>query len=264
MFTRLSTWCFDHRFKAIGLWFAALVAVFAAAAVAGPAFGASSDVPDSDSADGIAVLNEHFPELAGSGKSGTIVFTADQGVDSPEVQAVMETLFATVNAGFPDSTGQPRNPGALVVSPYSDLGRVQIAREGPLAERLAYAQVQFADHVDDTESAAIGRAIDENTPSLEGLTVLPGGQYLADVEPPQTELIGVAFAIVVLILAFGSVLAMGLPIAVAVGGVGAGVAATVALSNLMDVPDFTTMLGMMIGLGVGIDYALFIVTRHRE
>ena len=67
-----------------------------------------------------------------------------------------------------------------------------------------------------------------------------------------------------LILAFGSVLAMGLPIAVALGGVGAGMGLIVILSNVFSIPDFTTFLGAMIGLGVGIDYALFIVTRYRE
>ena len=73
-----------------------------------------------------------------------------------------------------------------------------------------------------------------------------------------------AFAIVVLILAFGSVLAMGLPIAVAVGGVGAGDRLATIAGHVLEVPDFSTVLGMMIGLGVGIDYALFIVTRYRE
>ena len=83
-------------------------------------------------------------------------------------------------------------------------------------------------------------------------------------EPPKTEFIGLAFAVIVLILAFGSVLAMGLPIAVALGGVGAGLGLIVILSNVVNIPDFTTFLGAMIGLGVGIDYALFIVTRYRE
>ena len=94
--------------------------------------------------------------------------------------------------------------------------------------------------------------------------MLPGGTALAVFEPPETEFIGLAFAIVVLILAFGSVLAMGLPIAVALGGVGAGMGLIVILSNVFNIPDFTTFLGIMIGLGVGIDYALFIVTRYRE
>lgn len=85
--------------------------------------------------------------------------------------------------------------------------------------------------VDDTESGLIGQAISEHAPAIDGLEVLPGGQYLAVVEPPQTELIGLAFAMLVLIIAFGSVLAMGLPIAVALGGVGAGIGTTPPLSH---------------------------------
>ena len=176
----------------------------------------------------------------------------------------MEELFATVNAGFPDENGNPQHPGATVVSPYSEQGASQIARQGPLAGQLAYAQVNLAADVDVTESAAIGEAIADHAPAIEGLEVLPGGTALAVFEPPETEFIGLAFAIVVLILAFGSVLAMGLPIAVALGGVGAGMGLIVILSNVFNIPDFTTFLGVMIGLGVGIDYALFIVTRYRE
>jgi RND superfamily putative drug exporter len=264
MLTRVSGWCFDHRSRAVGLWLVALVAVFGAAGAVGPAFGATSDVPNSDSADGFAVLDEHFPDLGSGGQSGTIVFRARQGVDDPEVTAAMEELFALVDAGFLDDDGVPEHPGATVVSPYSEHGQGQIARQGPLADELAFAQVNLATDVDDTESGLIGEAIIEHAPAIEGLEVLAGGQYLAVVEPPETELIGVAFAVVVLILAFGSVLAMGLPIAVAAGGVGAGIGAILLLSNVFTIPETTTVLGMMIGLGVGIDYALFIVTRYRE
>ncbi len=266
MVTAVGRWCFDNRGKAVIVWFAALVAVFGAAGALGPAFGATSEVPNSDSADGIAVLEEHFPQLGAGGVSGTIVFRADQGIDDPEVTAAMEALFAEVNAGFPDADNgdQPEHPGATVVSPYSAQGQGQIASQGDLAGQLAYATVNLAADVDDTEAGLIGEAIMEGAPDVEGLEVLAGGAYLALVEPPQTELIGVAFAIVVLILAFGSVLAMGLPIAVAVGGVSAGIGLATIAGHVLDVPDFSTMLGMMIGLGVGIDYALFIVTRYRE
>ena len=124
--------------------------------------------------------------------------------------------------------------------------------------------MNLAADVDDTESGRIGDLIAEHAPRIEGLEVLAGGQYLASVEPPETELIGIAFAVVVLILAFGSVLAMGLPIAVALGGVGTGIGSIVLLSRVVTMPEDTMLLGMMIGLGVGIDYALFVVTRYRE
>ena len=261
---RLGGWCYDHRKAAAGIWVAALIVVFGAAGAIGTAYDASTDIPDSESADGFDVLDHYFADLGAGGASGTIVFRADQGVDDPAVHAAMEELFATVNAGFPDENGNPQHPGATVVSPYSEQGESQIARQGRLVGQLAYAQVNLAADVDLTESAALGEAIADDAPAIDGLEVLPGGTALAVFEPPETEFIGLAFAIVVLILAFGSVLAMGLPIAVALGGVGAGIGLIVILSNVFNIPDFTTFLGIMIGLGVGIDYALFIVTRYRE
>jgi RND superfamily putative drug exporter len=264
LLARIGAWCYDHRKAAVGIWFAALIVIFAAAGAIGAAYDASPDVPASESADGFDVLERYFPELGAGGASGTIVFRADQGVDDPAVTAGMEDLFATVNAGFPDEDGIPQHPGATVISPYAEQGQSQIASQGPLAGKLAYAQVNLTADVGLTESAALGEAISKGTPALDGLEVFPGGQALAPFEPPKTEFIGLAFAVIVLILAFGSVLAMGLPIAVALGGVGAGLGLIVILSNVVKIPDFTTFLGAMIGLGVGIDYALFIVTRYRE
>jgi putative drug exporter of the RND superfamily len=261
---RLGGWCFDHRRATVGLWAAALVVVLAAAGAVGPAFGSGSTVPRSDSATGFSVLEEHFPELGTGGQSGMIVFRADQGVDDPVVVDAMERLFATVDAGFPDELGEPRAPGATVVSPYSAEGAGQISSTGALAGEVAFAQVNLSADVDDTESGRIGELIVEEAPSIEGLEVLAGGQYLASIEAPQSELIGVAFAVLVLVAAFGSVLAMGLPIAVAVGGVGIGMGSVVLLTRVATVPEDTMLLGMMVGLGVGIDYALFIVTRTRE
>jgi putative drug exporter of the RND superfamily len=262
--TRVAGWCFDHRIAAVGVWLLGLAAVLGAAAVIGPSYDAVLDIPDSDSADGFDVLDEHFSELGAGTQSGTIVFRADQGVDDPEVTTAMEELFALVDAGFPDEDGAPEHPGATVVSPYSEHGDGQIARQGPLAGELAYAQVNLAPDIDLTESALIGDAIAEHAPAIEGLEVLPGGTALAPYAPPESELVGLAFAIIILILAFGSVLAMGLPVAVALGGVGAGIGATLLLSNVYAVPDFALSVGVMVGLGVGIDYALFIVTRYRE
>ena len=261
---RIAGWCFDHRRKAVGLWLVGLFAIFAAGGVVGSQKTGSADVPGSGSAAGFAVLEEHFPELGTGGQTGTIVFRATQGVEDPEVEAAMEGLFRQVDVGFPDDDGVAQHPGATVVSPYGERGSSQIARDGPLADQVAYAQVNFSSDVDDTESGLIGEAITDHAPAIDGLEVFPGGQYLVVNEPPASELIGLAFAMLVLIAAFGSVLAMGLPIAVALGGVGAGIGTTLLLSNVFTIPDGATVLGLMIGLGVGIDYALFIVSRYRE
>ncbi|HKA82741.1 MAG TPA: MMPL family transporter [Acidimicrobiales bacterium] len=260
----MTAWCFDHRIAAVGLWVAGLVAAFAAAGALGPSYDSVMNIPDSDSADGFAALDEHFPELGIGNMSGTIVFRADQGVDDPEVRAAMEDLFAQVEAGFPGADGIARYPGATIVSPYAVGGEGQVAHDGPLSGRLAYAQVNLAPTVDMTDASLLGGAIDEHAPALDGLEVVPGGGALAAYAPPDSELIGLAFAVVILIVAFGSVLAMGLPVSIALGGVGAGIAATLLLSNVYAIPDFTLTIGVMIGLAVGIDYALFIVTRYRE
>ncbi len=263
-FTTIGLWCYDHRRATVGLWAAVLISLVTAAAAIGPSYSGVLTFPDSESADGLTVLDEHFPALGAGGASGSIVFQAEQGVDDPAVMAAMEALFADLDAGFPNDQGVPRHPGATVVSPYSPEGQGQIARQGPLADRLAFAQVNLAADVEFSESALIGQAIIDHAPTIDGLEVLPGGTMLAPFEPPQTEFIGLAFAIVVLIVAFGSVVAMGLPIATALGGLGAGLGAVVLVSNVLTVPDFTIFLAVMIGLGVGIDYALFIVTRFRE
>ena len=185
LLARVGAWCYDHRKAAVGIWFAALLVVFGAAGAIGAAYDASPDIPASESADGFDVLERYFPELGAGGGSGTIVFRADQGIDDPAVTAAMEELFATVNAGFPDENGTPQHPGATVVSPYTEQGESQIARQGSLAGQLAYAQVNLAADVGLTKSAALGEAIADHAPAIGGLEVLPGGQALAPFETPK-------------------------------------------------------------------------------
>jgi putative drug exporter of the RND superfamily len=172
----VGAWCFDHRIAAVGVWLLGLAAVFGAAGAIGPAYEAVLDIPDSDSADGFAVLDEYFPEPGAGTQSGTIVFRADQGVDDPEVTAAMEELFALVDTGFPDGDGVPEHPGATVMSPYSEQGEGQVAGQGPLADEVAYAQVNLAADIDLTESALIGEAIAEHAPAIEGLEVFPAAR----------------------------------------------------------------------------------------
>ena len=147
-----------------------------------------------------------------------------------------------------------------MTSPYEPEGATQISEDGS----IAFAAISLSADLDFTATAELGAEFADLAPVLPGLQVEIGGQALADFAPPETEFIGLAFAVVVLIVSFGSVLAMGLPIAVAVAGVGIGAWLIVLISNVTTVPDFTTFIGAMIGLGVGIDYALFIVTRYRE
>ncbi len=252
MYRRLGRWCFENAWLTLGLWVGALIGVQALVGVVGSNFNGEFEIPASESADGLAILEEYFPG-AGSAFGGSIVFSAEQGVDDPAVVAAMSEVF--------DATEGIE--GASVVSPYSPFGAQQVNGD----RTVAFATVNLAADVDQTESAEIGLQIQEKLDEISGIDSLRteiGGAALGEFEPPESELIGISFAIVVLILAFGSVLAMGLPIAVALAGVGTGIGVVTLLTNVISAPDFATIIGAMIGLGVGIDYALFIVTRYRE
>ena len=101
-------------------------------------------------------------------------------------------------------------------------------------------------------------------PEIDGVEIEVGGQAFAEFEVPSSEALGIGFAIIILIIAFGSVLAMGLPIGVALAGIFSGTLIAGLLSQVINMPEFTSTIGVMIGLGVGIDYALLIVTRFRR
>ncbi len=255
MFGRLGQWCYRRRRLVALAWFLGLVALSVASGAAGSGFRSEFNLPDVESRRGFDIIDEGFGGQ-GNGRAGTIVFRAEQGVDDPTVEAAMTTLFdevATLEGGT-----------LLVRSPYAEGGERQIAQQGPDAGRIAYAEVEVPADADQADAQRIAGEIEERLPAVEGVRIELGGEVFAEFEPPESELLGLAFAIFILVLAFGSVLAMGLPIGVALAGIGVGSAIVVLLSNLLTMPDFTTTLGLMIGLGVGIDYALFIVTRYRE
>jgi RND superfamily putative drug exporter len=255
MLSRIGRWCFTHARATAALWFVAVVAVTAVSNIVGPAFSDEMAIPESDSASGFDLLDEHFGVAAGSFIGGQIVFVADQGIDDPAVRAAMEEYFAEV-AEIPEVVE--------IRSPYAPEGLFQISTSGALEGKLAFADVTLDPDTDQVRAAEVGSELLETAPDLDGLRVEIGGQNLAEFEPPESEMIGLAFAIVVLIVAFGSVLAMGLPIGVALAGVGSAAGLVALLSHATTVPEFATTIGAMIGLGVGIDYALFIVTRYRE
>ena len=238
----------------LGLWIGVLILTGAVSGAVGSGFRDEFNLPDVESKQGFDLLDEHFGGQ-GTGQTGTIVFRAEQGVDDPEVKRAMEALFAKV-ADIEDVD--------RVQSPYEPGGERQIAQQGPQAGKIAYANVELPDDISFPRAAEIGKQIEKDAPELAGLQVERGGFIFAEFVEPSTEVIGLAFAIVILILAFGSVLAMGLPVGLALFGIGIGTALIALLSNVMAVPDFATFLGIMIGLGVGIDYALLIVTRFRE
>ncbi|WP_436795017.1 MMPL family transporter [Actinospongicola halichondriae] len=241
----------------VGAWIALIMVVGVIGQAVGVDFGGDPEAPESESRTGFEILEDNFDNPS-SGFGGTIVIQAEQGVDDPAVQAAFTEITDLADSLDEVTVQLPGDPGAIN----------QIATEGDQAGKIAFARVEISDELTFEESGELGGdlrdAADRLEGEVDGLRIEIGGEALAGFEPPSSEVIGLAFAIVVLIISFGSVLAMGLPIAVALAGVSLGITLTGIISNVTVMPDFATVIGAMIGLGVGIDYALFIVTRYRE
>ncbi|MET0626871.1 MAG: MMPL family transporter [Acidimicrobiia bacterium] len=251
MLERLARTMYRRRKTVLGVWIVALIGIFMLSGAVGGAFKTEFKLPGTESQEAYDLL-ARSPDFRDRQIQAEIVFKADQGIDDPDVQAAMDDFFAQVD----------EIPNVSVVSPYSDEGASQVSQNG----EIAYAQLNMADRSAEglkevaDKVVALGDQVD-----VQGLEIEYGGNMFAkEALNGKSEAIGLLAAIVILLFAFGSVLAMGLPIGTALFGIGTGIAIVSIANNFIDMPDFTTAATAMIGLGVGIDYALFIVTRYRE
>ncbi|QES56808.1 hypothetical protein DEJ51_23660 [Streptomyces venezuelae] len=255
----IARWCMRHRLLTVLIWLFALGGTAAAAVTAGSAFSNDYEVPGTESGKANALLREAFHGQGGD--TDTIVWRAPdrQSVRTPDIEQRMTRALEAV-AGLPGvgSVAGPYGP-----APES---AARISPDG----RTAYAVVTFdrhADSVPKAQAAAVVDAAKNPTTEAGGLQVELGGRAIQLTEAPTAhlaEVIGVVVAALVLFLAFGSLAASLLPIATALVSVGTAYFGITLLGHAMPVADFAPMLGTLIGLGVGIDYALFIVTRHRK
>ena len=254
MFARLGRWSYRRRWIVVVAWVATLIIGFTTLSAVGTETRSEFELPDVESKRGSDILEENFGGF-GAGWGGSVVFQAEDGVEDPAVRAEMSEAFDRIAA----------LDGLNLVSPYTPEGARQIAVEGPEAGRIAYASIELPSDVTQEEATALAEDIRAELPDdIPGVDVELGGEIFAEFEAPSSEAIGLGFAIFILVVAFGSVLAMGLPIGVALAGIGVGTVLAGFLGHVVSMPDFASILGVMIGLGVGIDYALFIVTRFRE
>ena len=167
------------------------------------------------------------------------------------MRAAMEQFFTKIEQDVDNVS---------IASPYDAENARQVSRDGT----IAYAELQFKDRESADYQDAADRIIElRDEVKVDGLRVELGNQIFSKQEF-GSEAVGLLLAMIILLVAFGSLLAAGLPIATALVGIGCGVAIVQLVANGLNMPDFTTQAVLMISIGVGIDYALFIVTRYRE
>jgi putative drug exporter of the RND superfamily len=254
MLERIARWSYRRRWATLGLWVAALIGFGFLASSAGGEYSTDFSLPGAESQKAYDLLVDRFPAF--SGDTADIVFKADAGVADPTVQATMEDLFKQITE---------LNHVVAVESPYSEQGARQIAPDGD----IAFATVRFENLDQEPVPIPVIDHLKELVADADGpgLTIEPGGsavQFSEFEEPGSAEMIGLLAAMLILLVTFGSVLAMGLPIMIALFGIGIGIALIFVFANFLSVPDFAPQLASMIGIGVGVDYALFIVTRYRQ
>jgi RND superfamily putative drug exporter len=251
---KLARWSTTHRlYVALG-WLVLLLAVNAIAQSAGTEYSNNFTLPNSDAQRAADLLQHSFPAQAGD--RDTIVYKVSSGsVLDAAVRSRMGAMFAQV-ARLPHVTS--------VISPYADGAGKSISAN----RQIAFATVVFDEKANLLPTSAPERVIKvAQAAAKPGLDVQLGGQAIEATKKPGfgiSTAVGLLAAIVVLLLTFGSMVAMGLPIVTALAGLGTGLGVIALFTHVVDTPNFSSELAAMIGLGVGIDYALFILTRFRE
>ncbi|MBU6147613.1 MAG: MMPL family transporter [Actinomycetales bacterium] len=257
----LSAWAVRRPVAALLTWVIAVTAIAAAALTFRGDFNDTFALPDTESTRAQELLAARGSGTAGSAPTAAIVWSPATGrADSPGVLATMKPILEGA-AGLASVTCVTV-PGQQSIPPQCPPLPASVSPDG----RVAYAQVSFA--ADGEIPVADARLILEEVRAANGaeLAVGASGQALdyAAQELPSSEALGVILAIVILLIAFGSLIAAGLPIVVAIVGLVAGQLAILGVTAVMDVATVAPTLAAMIGLGVGIDYALFIVNRYRS
>ena len=238
-----------HPFRVIGLWLIAAIAIVALKGATDGHFNDSFRVPGVESQRAADILTNRFPAHAGH-SARIVVHVADGRLDDAAHKPVVNAARQQLSSGH--DVADVTDPFATESAALSKDGRTAYVDVAYALDKLTVTQLH------DAQTAASGA-------EAAGVqTEFTGELALLETKDPSSELIGIAVAIIVLLIAFGSVVAMGLPIVTALMSLFVGAAGVGVLSAFMDVPEFSLILCMMIGLGVGIDYALFIVTRHRQ
>jgi putative drug exporter of the RND superfamily len=249
----VARWCVTHRLVVVGLWLLVLAATFLGSSAAGSSYAQSTTLSGTPSAAAAQLLQQAVPGQ--SGDTEQIVFQVKTGtVDSPAVESQITAMLGQVSHLAHVSS---------VTSPYRPAGAKQIS----VGKTVAFATVNFAVDASSVPAAEattfVNTARSPNSPNLQVDVV---GDVAASTNPTSSSstFIGVAAALVVLLLFFGAVLPALLPLLGTAIALIAGLSVVNMLSNSLSMASFTSQLCILIGLGVGIDYSLFILTRTRN
>jgi RND superfamily putative drug exporter len=252
----IARWCFRNRGKVLALWLIALFVIAGVARSWGSAYSTSFSLPNTDSTKAMNLLQSQ--DSKASGDQDTIVWhvtSPTAKVTDPAVEQTMTQVLQKV-AGLPEVVS--------VASPYAAHGGVQISADG----RTAYAQVDFAEQAAQLTTQDVQKVVTTaQSAKSASLDVELGGTAIESAQQTQTssaESLGYLAAVIVLLLAFGSLIGALLPIFIAIFGLGIGTSLIEITSHGMSIPSLAPILAALIGIGVGIDYALFIVTRFRN
>jgi RND superfamily putative drug exporter len=249
----MARWCFRRRAWVLIAWLALLVLLGVTGRAVGSAYSDTLTLPGTGSTAALNLMGKAFPGHAGD--QDTIVWRASDGVRTPSVEARITAMLRKVAAA----------PAvASVTSPYTARGAAQVSRDG----HIAYATVVFDTQANSVPPSDVTRVVHlAEAARAPGLQVDLGGQAVENALRPSIGIsaaVGVVAAAVVLLIAFGSLLAMLVPLVIAIAALASGLMTVGLATHAVSIPSIGPTLGILIGLGVGIDYALFIVTRHRS
>ncbi|MBP5867838.1 MMPL family transporter [Streptomyces scabiei] len=250
---RLGRFAFRRRHVTVLIWVALLTLAGVGAASAPAAGSTSFSIPGTEAQKAFDLLEQRYPGMSADGATARVVFKAPEG----------EKMTDAANKAAVEKTVAELGDGSEVVSVSDPFTTRAVSADGTIAYASVTYEVPAMELKDSSKEALETTA---HKAQAAGLTVEMGGDALQP--EPETavtgEIIGLALAAVVLVITLGSLVAAGLPLLTAIIGVGIGVSTITALASALDLGDTTSTLALMIGLAVGIDYALFIVSRYRS
>jgi RND superfamily putative drug exporter len=251
----LARWCFGHRRTVVAAWLLALLAVTGISAVAGTSFSTDLSLPDTDSQAAVALLTANFPAAAGEGDEVVIQASRGATIRSATVRAAVTAALAQVSRV---------NGIETVASPYAPAGGAQVSRDGA----VAFARVTWAKQAAQVTKADAGNLIAAaESADRPDVHISLSGPAITSSERSglgRSVGVGVIAALIILLIVFGgAVLAALLPLATAILALAIGASFIGLLSHAFTISSVSTQLAVLIGLGVGVDYGLFIISRHR-